>query len=989
MNWFYSGSVYKSAGELNRLVQEVILAEDFDREELRDFSADRAMKQLDRLGSTSADAAQGPPTGTATPPNGWNIGSVKIRVPKENHLCSAGEEGAPELTVSGIWYRKLVDIVVAAATASSARRAHWIPFEFLWSPPPPAPTPSSAPSSSSTVNEHPSPPPQRLYSEVYNSQAMLDADAKLSSQPRHPDDTADVEYVVAPIMLGSDSTHLTNFGSAALWPIYAWFGWLSKYERGRPNALAAHHLAYIPSLPTTIQQWYEDTYGEPATESILRFCKRELMQKIWELLLDDDFLRAYRDGILVECADKIVRRIFPRIFTYSADYPEKCLIACIKSLAKCPCPDCHVQKSNIYLLGTKRDMARREKEPRTYSEHLIWWIETVRRWVFKDGIDPESSRVNNSPLNNHSSTSTRSAFSTRLAEFGFDVYRILVPDLLHEFELGVWKSTFIHLLRILIANGGAGLQQLDRRYSQVPTFGRDTIRRFGGNVSALKKLAARDFEDILQCAIPCFENLLPAACNKIVLNLLFRLATWHALAKLRLHSETTLTHLEEATSLLGASERAFVSKVCSLYATKELPKETASRHRRKAAKVARCGPSTTGQKRGRGAISVPSKIKVLDYNTYKNHRLGDYPRTIRMYGTSDGWTAQILEQEHHRVKKFYPRTNKTCGFVAQIARQQHHQALLHEVIPDRSKTHPRPTKRRKLNRKLGRRLKPPTSVVDALPHTTPSDIHHYISSEQSEHTDLYTFMKDGEEDPACIDFEYKLKTHLYERLTGNEPQDVHDRASVVIRNDCLYPHRVIRVNYTSYDKRRAQDSINPGNHADIMLVAPQGASHPYLYARVLSVFHVNAHLYRTTEDPRPIHVLWIRWFELDNSAPGGFHSLRPHRLKFVRSEDAFDFISPDQVLRSVHLIPAFAHGRSDDTLEGPSVARIETDDLEEDWKYHYVGMWSDRDLFMRFFGGAVGHQTVTPQALQPLSNIASEITEARSDVRCLVLVVAA
>lgn len=32
----------------------------------------------------------------------------------------------------------------------------------------------------------------------------------------------------------------------------------------------------------------------------------------------------------------------------------------------------------------------------------------------------------------------------------------------------------------------------------MPTFGRDKVRRFGSNVSGMKKLAARDFEDILQ-----------------------------------------------------------------------------------------------------------------------------------------------------------------------------------------------------------------------------------------------------------------------------------------------------------------------------------------------------------------------------------------------------------------------------------------------------------------------------------------------------------
>jgi hypothetical protein len=98
---------------------------------------------------------------------------------------------------------------------------------------------------------------------------------------------------------------------------------------------------------------------------------------------------------------------------------------------------------------------------------------------------------------------------------------MLVIDLMHEFELGVWKALFIHLLRILNAVDKTLINELDRRYvafpitamcsvdgltsrrhdvrfRQVPTFGRDTIRRFSSNISELKKLAARDYEDILQ-----------------------------------------------------------------------------------------------------------------------------------------------------------------------------------------------------------------------------------------------------------------------------------------------------------------------------------------------------------------------------------------------------------------------------------------------------------------------------------------------------------
>lgn len=42
---------------------------------------------------------------------------------------------------------------------------------------------------------------------------------------------------------------------------------------------------------------------------------------------------------------------------------------------------------------------------------------------------------------------------------------MLVVDLLHEFELGVWKAVFKHLIRLLYAAAPAGrlVAELDRR----------------------------------------------------------------------------------------------------------------------------------------------------------------------------------------------------------------------------------------------------------------------------------------------------------------------------------------------------------------------------------------------------------------------------------------------------------------------------------------------------------------------------------------------
>ena len=47
------------------------------------------------------------------------------------------------------------------------------------------------------------------------------------------------------------------------------------------------------------------------------------MHAIWRILLDDAFVEAYKNGIVVKCFDGVTRRVYPRIFTYSADYPEK------------------------------------------------------------------------------------------------------------------------------------------------------------------------------------------------------------------------------------------------------------------------------------------------------------------------------------------------------------------------------------------------------------------------------------------------------------------------------------------------------------------------------------------------------------------------------------------------------------------------------------------------------------------------------------------
>jgi hypothetical protein len=84
---------------------------------------------------------------------------------------------------------------------------------------------------------------------------------------------------------------------------------------------------------------------------------------------------------------------------------------------------------------------------------------------------------------------------------------MLVVDFMHEFELGVWKNLFTHLIRILYAadRGGRLVAELNERYRLVPQFSQ-AIRGFTNNVSEMKKLAARDFEDLLQVRLRTCEH---------------------------------------------------------------------------------------------------------------------------------------------------------------------------------------------------------------------------------------------------------------------------------------------------------------------------------------------------------------------------------------------------------------------------------------------------------------------------------------------------
>jgi hypothetical protein len=170
-----------------------------------------------------------------------------------------------------------------------------------------------------------------------------------------------------------------------------------------------------------------------------------------------------------------------------------------------------------------------------------------------------------------------------------------------------------------------------------------------------------------------------------------------------------------------------------------------------------------------------------------------------------------------------------------------------------------------------------------------------------------------------------------------------ERATINIDNNIIYQHKVFRLNYTTYDLRRCQDSINPWTKADIMMVSQEDRNEPnwqpYWFARVIGIFHTFITMRGVKKAPERIDFLWVRWFGRTTEQRGGWRARHLHGLSFHNSNDpgAFGFLDPALVVRGIHLIPAFRYGQTGDLLP-PSVVR-EPSEKHLDWCMYYVNMF--------------------------------------------------
>ncbi|KAF6744864.1 hypothetical protein DFP72DRAFT_1078071 [Ephemerocybe angulata] len=600
--WFWSDEE-KSRESFQRLIG-IITREDFSPQDVRLAKWDKINSAL--ASSEFEDRAEDEGQLWLDDGTSWQVTSIPLDIPFNKAI------GTHAYVIPNFRYRPLIPIILDRLQNSNGHGDyfHFLPTDLRWR-------------TEDGLDV-------RVYGDLHHSPAFLQAyrDIQLSA-PELSEDSLP-RYVLG-MMFASDATTLAMFGgSANIWPLYLLLGNDSKYRRGRPSLQLFEEVAYFETLPDQLTDWYiQHRPGKKGVPDTMKtHLKRELFQAQWRVLLDDEFVHAYEHGLVVDCFDNVRRRVYPRIMTYSADYPEKIMVVNIRQKGDHPCTRCLIHIDEVAGMGSKDDRLKRESERRKDDSERKRKVLQARKYIYK-----RYNAVNHKDveelLKPSSLVPTQNAFSDRLSSFGLDIYSLPAVDILHEVEIGIWKDLFIQLLRMLEVVDKTRIPVLNARFRAIATFGSDTIRCFSNNVSGMKQFAARDYENILQCALPAFEGLFPVDHEARIQDVLFTLAHWHSLAKMRIHTDLTVTVLDLWTTTLGEDCRLFEEKTCKVFPTQELQREYEARKRREAResskkdkadkatkkdKADKADKATTSGKAGRGkkketpASTIPTAL---------------------------------------------------------------------------------------------------------------------------------------------------------------------------------------------------------------------------------------------------------------------------------------------------------------------------------------------------------------------------------------------
>jgi len=315
-----------------------------------------------------------------------------------------------------------------------------------------------------------------------------------------------------PLIIATDKTSLTQFsGDKKAYPVYLTIGNISKDIRRQPSSRATILIGYL--LISKLECFREAGDSRKfAVYRLFHHCMRIIMEPLIE---------AGKNGIEMTCADSFVRRIFPILAAYVADYPEQCLVACCME-NRCPCclvgRDKRGENTNLPLRSPAATLG-------TLFEH-------------KNGNGPYL----------FDDEGLRPIYYPFWADLPYtDIFACITPDILHQLHKGVFKDHLVKWCTSLTSEG-----EVDARFKAMTNY--HDLRHFKKGISSVSQWTGKEHKEMERVIVTILAGLVDSRVLKAVRTTI----DFIYYAQYQSHTDITLARMQEALNTFHSHKDVFV-----------------------------------------------------------------------------------------------------------------------------------------------------------------------------------------------------------------------------------------------------------------------------------------------------------------------------------------------------------------------------------------------------------------------------------------------
>ncbi|KAG1784140.1 hypothetical protein EV702DRAFT_1176071 [Suillus placidus] len=278
---------------------------------------------------------------------------------------------------------------------------------------------------------------------------------------------------IAPIILASDKTS---------YPVYLSIGNIAKEKQRQMSAQATVLIGYLPAGKLDC---FTPDERSLAGYQLFHHCMSLLLQPL---------VAAGEDGVEMVCADSLIRRVYPILAMYVADFPEQCLVACFAA-----------DERGDPLTSPMQEPA-----------------------LIKEILEKRKTGHHPAEFDEYGLCTVYAPFWANLPHS--DIFLAFTPDLLHQLHKGIFKD---HLVKWCIDI--VGKEEMDAQFKAMPDYA--GLQHFKKGISMVKQWTGTEHKEMHP-----------------VLVVVRAILDFSYYAQLRLHTAESLNGLESALAIFHTNK---------------------------------------------------------------------------------------------------------------------------------------------------------------------------------------------------------------------------------------------------------------------------------------------------------------------------------------------------------------------------------------------------------------------------------------------------